>query len=176
MIITTLEKLVDQYSINTIEVNVGEGVNPMAFEIDSPDYREQQNYLVKGEYRIRQDFATGKQILWVDRLEEEFTKPAEEEIAEDEPTAEEIAIIEEHFNTPITAIFFHRQSLQSTALDISRKEVPHYAESVVNAYAETFGETSLEEFAMVEIDWKNQAVSLVSIPQPTVEPEPDSAL
>lgn len=175
MIIISLKKLVEDYDINTVQVSIGIGVAPLSFDVDSQEYRDQEKFLVKGEYKIFQDPATGKQILLVEKLEEginiTLNKPT---IVAEDVAPEEEAKLEEFINTEITAVVFNRSTLASAGRETKRKFVTAYADSVVESYRKNFGSAEREEFAVIEIDWSNKTVSLKSIAEPIPEEESDT--
>ncbi len=164
MKIISLKKLVEDNDINIVEVEVGEGVSPVSFEVGSPDYREQETYLVKGNYDISKQEVTGKNVLRVERLEEglniSLNAPV---IIADDVTPEEEAKLEEFVNTPITAVVFNRQTLQNASRHTKRRFVTAYAQSVVESFRKTFGEAELGDFAVIEIDWENRQLALKSL-------------
>lgn len=174
MIIQTLQEVVEKNDINTVEVFVGEGVAPLSFDVGSQEYQDQENFLVKGEYTLRRDYATGMNILKVERLEEELniTLNSPTVIAQSvEPSEEEQAQLEEFINTDITAIVFNRATLQSAGRETKRKFITAFAESVLESFRKNFGKAEREEFAVIEIDWTNKHVALKSIAQPVIEEE-----
>lgn len=163
MIITSLKKLVEDYDINIVEVSIGEGVAPVSFEVSSPDYREQELFLVKGEYAIRNH--EGMQILRVEKLEKELNI----EINPYEVIADEAPVdprIDEAFNTVVTALVFNRKTLDSAGREMQRKFVPNWAEAVLASFKANHGEATMEDFAVVEIDWDNRNVAIKSVALP----------
>lgn len=175
MRIISLKKLVEEYDINTVEVSIGIGVAPLSFDVDSQDYRDQENFLVKGEYQIRQDPATGKQILLVEKLEEHLNitlnRPT---VIADDVAPEEEAQLDEFINTEITAVVFNRKTLASAGRETKRRFVTAYAESVIESFRKNFGPAEREDFAVVEIDWANKSISIKSIAEPIPEEESDT--
>lgn len=169
MRIISLKKLVEENDINTVQVDVGDGVKPVSFEVGSPDYREQELFLVKGEYSIGKG-EKGENVLKVARLEKELniTVNPVTVIAED-ANPEGSAELEAFINTPITALVFNRKTLQSAGRETKRKFVTAYAESVIESFRKNFGEAELDDFAVVEIDWSNRAVAIKSIALPVKE-------
>lgn len=171
----SLKKLVEDFDINTVEVSIGIGVAPLSFDVDSQEYRDQEKFIVKGEYKIRQDVATGKQILTVEKLEETLNitlnKPT---IIADDVAPEEEAKLEEYINTEITAIVFNRSTLASAGRETKRRFITAFAESVIESFRKNFGPAEREEFAVIEIDWSNKSVSLKSIAEPIPEEGSDT--
>lgn len=163
MKIVSLKKLVEDNDINVIEVDVGEGVKPVSFDVGSPDYREQELFLVKGDYQIGKG-THGENILKVSRLEKDLEVSLNPvTVVADEATPEDEQKLEEFVNTPVTAIVFHRKTLSSAGRETKRRFVTAYAESVMESYRKNFGEAEREDFAVIEIDFDNKAVSIKSI-------------
>lgn len=161
MKIISLKKLVEDHDINVIAEFQGEGVSPFLFEVGSPDYLEKEMYLVKGDYRIEEDALYELKTLHVQRLEKDLeitlNKPT---IIADEATPEDEAKLEEFINTPITTIVFHRKTLDSAGRDIKRQHVKAFAKAVVESYNKNKGEAFEEDFAVIEIDFVNNSVSI----------------
>jgi hypothetical protein len=172
MKIVSLKKLVEDNDINIIEVEVGEGVKPVSFEVGSPDYREQELFLVKGEYQIGKG-SRGENLLRVARLEKELNielNPVT--VIADEVAPEEEEKLNEFVNTPITAIVFHRKTLASAGRETKRKFVTAYAESVIESYRKNFSDdVERDDFAVIEIDFDNKAVAIKSIAPEEVKTE-----
>lgn len=176
MIIQTLQEVVEKNDINTVEVFVGEGVSPLSFDVDSQEYRDQEKFLITGEYQIRQDHKTGKYILKVEGLEEELEKEEDTSVIAQTEGPEEIEEgsdekLDEFINTEITAVVFNRNTLASAGRETKRKFILAYAESVIESFRKNFGEADNGEFAIVEIDWDNRTVSLKSLPEEVIEEE-----
>lgn len=167
MRIISLRKLVEDNDINIIEVEVGEGVKPVLFEVGSPDYREQELFFVKGDYFIGKG-TRGENILRVAKLEKELNitiAPVEVQTEQNELSEEEKKL-EEYINTPVTVVVFNRLTLASAGRETKRRDITAYAEAVVQSFREKFGEAELEDFAVIEIDFDNKAVALKSIALP----------
>lgn len=161
MKIISLKKLVEDHDINVVAESQGEGIVPFLFEVGTSEYTDRENYLVKGEYRIDEDRVYGIKTLHVDKLEKDLDitikKPT---IIADDITPEEEAKLDEFINTPITAIVFHRTTLDSAGRDIKRQHTKAFATSVVESYNKTRGEARQEDFALIEIDFVNKSVSI----------------
>lgn len=161
MQIISLKKLVEDNDINVVAEFQGEGVSPFLFEVGTVEYTEKENYLVKGEYRIEEDAVYGIKTLHVPLLQKDLdisiNKPT---IIAGEATPEDEARLEEFINTPITAIVFHRGTLDSAGRDIKRQHTKAFAQSVIESYNKTRGEARDEDFALIEIDFVNKSVSI----------------
>lgn len=170
MHIISLKKLVEENDINAVSVFIGEGVSDEVWEVGSTEYEVHQYFLVKGEYSMNQDPMTMKKTLFVKRLEEELNitlnHPA---IIADDVSPEEEAKLEEYINTPVTAIVFNRHTLDSAGRETKRKFITAYAESVIESFIKNKGEADREDFAVIEIDWENRAISIKRIPDAVVE-------
>lgn len=165
MRIISLKKLVEDNDINRVEVSMGEGVKPISFDVGSPDYREQENFLVKGEYQIHKDPMTMANVLKVDTLQDglNITINKPEVNGEQLEATEEEKKLEEFLNTPITAFVFNRKDLMSAGKEMKRQHVTAFATAVLEKYQAEKGEATLEDFAVVEIDWNNRHIVLKSI-------------
>lgn len=164
MQIISLKKLVEDNDINVVAEFQGEGVSPFLFEVGTPDYVEKENYLVKGEYKIEEDTLYGIKTLHVMTLEKDLNislnRPT---IIAGEITPEDGARLEEFINTPVTAIIFHRKTLDSAGRDVKRQHVKGFAKAVIESYNKNKGEAYEEDFAMIEIDFVNKSVSIKKI-------------
>jgi hypothetical protein len=159
MKIVSLKKLVEENDINIVQVDMGDGVNPVSFDVGSPDYREQQLYFVTGDFQIGKG-DNGENILKVNKLEEEMSI----QTSQPHVVTEEEEKIDEHVNTPVTAIVFNRKTLQSAGRDTHLKHVTSYAYSVIEAFKKQIEPNAqLDDFAVVEVDFGNKTVSLKSI-------------
>lgn len=161
MRIVSLKKLVEDENINQVSVFVGEGVSNMLLDVGEPEYREYELYLVKGEFDIKEDPMTRIRTLTVSRLEKEFNislNSPEVKTEEQEPEH-----IEEAVNLPVTAIVFSRFTLESANRELNQQHVTAFARSVLESYQKRNGDATLEDFAVVEIDWHNRTVALKSI-------------
>lgn len=170
MKIVSLKKLVEENDINTILVEVGEGVAPVSFDVGSPDYREQEQFLVKGDYSIGKG-TRGENVLKVSRLEKELNITINKPVVNGEQLeqTDEEKKLEEYVNTSVTVVVFHRKTLDSAGRETKRKHVTAYAEAVLESYRKNKGEAELEDFAVAEIDWENKHIALKSIALPVKE-------
>lgn len=162
MRIVSLKKLVEEENINIVSIPVGEGVSPMLLDVGEPEFIEYETYLVKGDFKIDEDPMSMQRILKVERLEKELGISLNGvDVTAEQNEPEEV--IEEAVNLPVTAIVFNRHSLASANRDINSQHVTAFAHSVLEAYQMTRGDATLEDFAVVEIDWNNRTVALKSI-------------
>lgn len=164
MKIVALKKLVEENDIDIIEVNVGEGVKPIVIEKDSPDYREQKEWFVKGMYAIGVD-DLHRNVLKVEKLEQDIhiELPKHTIVAEDAPAPE---AVEDAMNMTVTALVFHRATLTSAGKEVMRKHVSNFADAVVEKYRKDKGEAKYEDFAVVEIDWNSRTVWIERVLDP----------
>lgn len=162
MRIVSLKKLVEDENINQVSVFVGEGVSNMLLDVGEPEYREYELYLVKGEFKIDEDPMTRVRTLTVNRLEKELgIKLNGVDVTTEQNAPEED--IEEAVNLPVTAIVFNRFTLESANRELNQQHVTAFARSVLESYQKINGDATLEDFAVVEIDWNNRTVALKSI-------------
>lgn len=163
MKIIPLKQLVEENDINVVALFMGEGVTPLGFDVGSDEYLAVENHLVKGEYPTWYTIETINgptelgviKTLLVFNLEEEIPV-----VAEDTESQEQL---DEYVNTPVTAIVFHRDTLQSAGRETKRRFVTAYANSVVESFRKNFNEAETEDFGVVEIDWENRHIAIKSI-------------
>lgn len=169
MRIVSLKKLVEENDVNVVSMYVGEGVGDLKIDVGSPEYREYELYLVKGEFRFSEDPMTRQKTLFTTRpLEKELNLEVKhpEVETEDAPVSEPK---EGELNTPVTAVVFHRHNLHSAGRDTRVKYVTLFAHSVLESYQHNFGEAELNDFAVIEVDWANRTVALKSIAEVPAE-------
>lgn len=170
MKIISLKKVVEEQNIQQVSLAQGEGVAPVIFEVGSPDYKAMELWLVKGGWNVTSDEMTRIRTLHIEKIEEALNitvNPVTVETENNDPEAQ--AKLEEHINTPITIVVFHRTTLDSAGKEVKRKDVTAFAHAVVENYQKSRGEAKLEDFAVVEIDWANRHVAMKSIA--TIEEE-----
>ena len=165
----SLKKLVEENDINIVKVDVGEGVKPILFEVGSPDYKAQELYIVKGDYKISKSPETLANILHVQELKDGVNITINEPTVVSEDKEEEK--IDDFINTQVSVVIFHRKNLDSTSRTVRRKYVPAYIDSVIESYSKTHDDVDRSDFAIFEIDFKNQTTHLKSIAEKEEKPE-----